>query len=229
MMRPRIRLALPLWVAIGMTVRVQAGVTQEQAAQYRELRREFFLAIALSPSKGKKPRKEHRRYLRNVTRFVKAVATDSPAYAAAADYLRARMLLKVGDIKGGRNAFDSSLAHLTTATKAGEKVPPGMPSECAVRVFRAFSFFGDGNDKVVAQLEAIPKDIGKPRYHEVGGPVNDWAEALETRGEDAMALRVYQLIKRWDLWQDEAENPERRIRMIRMRLGETTPEGAKNE
>jgi hypothetical protein len=223
MLHLRTRLPLGIWLAIAMTARVSAGVTQEQVAQYRELRREFFLVIALPPGEGDRPRKEHRRYLKAATRFAKTVAADSPAYAAAADYLRARMLLKIGDTKRGRDAFDSSLRHLATAKVNNERVPPGMPSECAVRVFRAFSFFGDGNDKVLEQLEAIEADIGKPRYHEVGAPVNDWAEALETRGDDAMALRVYLLIKRWDLWQDEAENPERRIRMIRMRLGEEAP------
>jgi len=54
----------------------------------------------------------------------------------------------------------------------------------------------------------------------VGEPLTSWAEALENRQEDADALRVYLLIKHWELWQEEAQNPDRKIRLIRLRTGE---------
>lgn len=221
----RTLLFLTLLLALGPFRLVQAGVTEEMSANYRELRKEFFLVIALEPSRERRPRKEHRDFLKKVNAFAEQVAPASPAYATAAYYLRARMLLKLGRVEDSRESFDACLKSLADARQAGEALPPGTPSECAIRVFRAFSFFGDGTAKVITELEAIPPDIEKPKYHEVGEPMASWAEALENRQEDADALRVYLLIKHWELWQEEAQNPDRKIRLIRLRTGEQPAPG----
>lgn len=220
MRTPRTALLLALLVVAGPACTSRAGVTEEQAARYRGLRKEFFLVVALEPGDGKRPRKEHREFLKKVSAFAEQVATSSPAYATASHYLKARMLLKIGQAEAGRRSFDACLEMLAEAAKKDEPLPPGTPSECTIRIFRAFSFFGEGNAKVIAELEAIPPDIEKPKYHEVGEPLSGWAEALENRQEDADALRVYLLIKRWELWQEEAQNPDRKIRLIRLRTGE---------
>ncbi len=211
---------LMLLLAPGPVRWVQAEAAEEMVARYRELRKEFFLAIALEPSHEQRPRKEHRSFLRKANAFAEEAAPVSPAYATAAHFLKARLLLKLGRDKDSRESFDACLARLADSRKADEALPPGTPSECAIRIFRAFSFLGGGNAKVLAELEAIPRDIEKPKYHEVGEPLTEWAETLESRQEDADALRVYLLIRHWELWQEEAQNPDRKIRLIRLRTGE---------
>jgi len=220
--------ALAYLVMIGTVVPVWSGITTEQEAGYRQLRKGFFLAIALDPAKGRKPRKEHRRYLKQATAFAAQVTDSSPAYSAGAEYMKGRILLKVGKHKSGRRSLDQCLAGIARARKADEPLAPGLPSECAIRIFRAFSYFGAGNAKVLEELEAISKDLSKPRYHEVGEPLGNWAEALETRQEDAAALRVYLLIKRWGVWEEGAEDPARKIRLIRFRTEAAKPATAED-
>ncbi|MBT7161819.1 MAG: hypothetical protein HN904_03520 [Victivallales bacterium] len=219
----RSAVALAHLVMIGMAVPVWSGITTEQEAGYRQLRKGFFLAIALAPAKGKRPRKEHRRYLKEATAFASQVTDSSPAYSAGAEYMKGRILLKVGKHKSGRKSLALCLAGIVRARKADEPLPPGLPSECAIRVFRAFSYFGEGNAKVLEELEAIPEGLPKPRYHEVGEPLGSWAEALETRQEDAHALRVYLLIKRWGVWEEGADDPARKIKLIRFRTEAAKP------
>jgi hypothetical protein len=203
-----------------------AELDAKQKAEYRELRKQFFLTLPLPAKKGTKNRKEVRRYIARLTRFIKATTPTAPKYAAAARYYRGRMNIKLRRFKKARADFDGCLQTLTAPQTGENRRPRGLPSECAIRIFRAFTFLEDGNDKIADELEAIPESAGKPRYHEVGSLVLNWADALADAEQLELALRAYRIVKRFDLWEEEADDPQRKITLIEVRLGKVPALGA---
>ncbi|MCK5802710.1 MAG: hypothetical protein KAI66_07755 [Lentisphaeria bacterium] len=210
-------LALFLICILGISVAFAKPLTPGQKRAYSRLRKDFFLAVALPPSRTKKTRKEHRDFIRQTRKFRKKVGEDHPGHAAAADYYKGRMYLKIRRLDKARKAFDSSLALLRSGKVTEDNRPGSMPSACTIAVFRAFTFSNDGNETVLAELEAIPEKDGKPTYHDVGATINRWADSLEQNDLDEEARRAYVLALKWDLWEDESDNPKRKLDRIKMK------------
>jgi tetratricopeptide (TPR) repeat protein len=205
-------------VLLGCAVARCDELTPDQKLAYLDLRKEFFLVLPLPAEKNGRIRKEIRQYVSKLSAFIDAVEKTSPGHAAAAHYYRGRMGIKVRRFEKAREDFDQCLTTLAKLTEEGNALPRGLPTPCAIRVFRAFSFLEDGNEKIAEELEAIPEDAGKPQFHEVGSLITNWADALADAEQLELALRAYQIVKRFGLWEEEADNPQRKIDLIKVRL-----------
>ena len=195
----------------------RAELSNAQKEQFYTLRKDFFVAMALPPRDGGKLRKEHRHYLKSLTSFIQSLGTNAVEPKAAAHYFRGRTFLRIRRPELARKDFDSCLELLAEAPSVETRSTSGLPATASIRVFRAFTFADEGAQAVLKALEDIPADDEKPRYFEVGGALNDWAEALADDGQVDQAIRAYQLIKRFDLWEEEHQNPDRKIELLRVR------------
>jgi len=211
--------AITLAVLMAGCLSFAAGLTAKQKKQYRELRKQFFLVLPLPAKKGTKTRREVKRYFSRLNHFIEETETISPGHAAAARYYRGRMDIKLRRFKTARKDFDACLRTLAELKAAGKPLPRGLPSACAIRIYRAFAFLPDGHEKIADELEAIPETAGKPRYHEVGPLVANWADALADSDQPGLALRAYRIVKRFDLWEEEADDPQRKINLLKVQLG----------
>ncbi|MBN2451607.1 MAG: hypothetical protein JXR77_14560 [Lentisphaeria bacterium] len=199
------------------SVQAAAQVPDDIRQEYREIRKSFFLVMPLSPEKDGQLRREITRFGSKVTAFIKAAETVAPRYQAAAYYCRGRLEIKLRRNQHARRDFDRCLEGMA---KPGE-TPQGAPTEGAVRVYRAFTFLEEGHDAVMAQLAAIPTAAERARYYEVGRLVTAWADALADAEKEDLALRAYEFIRSNGLWEDEADDPQRKIELLRIRQGTT--------
>ena len=210
-----------LWLGVAMLLLSPHGsraeLTEEQQKAYRRLRRDYFLAIALPADKGKL-RKEHHRYVKRVSAFIEQVGTASDGHKAAALFYRGRLMLHLRQSEKARADMDGCLTLLQDADDESER-PAGLPNETTIRVFRGLTFAGDGTGAVLTELEGISEDLPKPQFHEVGDVLARWADKLERQQQSAEAIRVYQLIKRFDLWEEESDNPQRKIDLLKLASG----------
>jgi tetratricopeptide (TPR) repeat protein len=195
---------------------LHAALSDALEKEYRSLRRDFFLVMPLSAYRDGVLRKEVSGYASRLNAFIKSTEQVAPEYQAAAYYFRGRLQFKLKKLAQARKDLERCLAALqATSTRA-----PGTPEGADIRVYRAFSFVEEGHGKVLAELEAIPADAGKPSYHEVGSLVTEWADALADAGSEDLALRAYELVRKYDLWHEEADDPQRKIDRIKFRLGQ---------
>ncbi len=212
-------LIVAVWAILLGTMPLRAGLlTDDQQAGYRQLRKDFIIAMAVRAAPaGAKMRREHRRFLRDINRFLKKIGNTAPPCRAASLYFRARLALKVRRPEQARKDLDTAVECLGKPKTEDEELPGGMPSRTALQIFRAFTFIDAGSEKVMSVLEAIPEDAPKPAYHEVGSLLGNWADALAEHEQESLALRAYGLIVRFSLWEDEADNPKRKMDLIKYR------------
>ncbi len=200
------------------------GLSDKQKEHYSQVRKDFFVALALPPREGsRRLRKEHDRYLKSVTAFMKAGGEASAPHKAAALYFRARVLLRVRYLKHARKDLVQCLSVLESFPAADAKKAPGLPTEATIRVFHAFTFTANGADAVLKELEAIPEEAGKPRYFEVGDVMNDWADSLADADRIDEAMRAYTVIKKFDLWEEDYQHPDRKIELLKVRQSAANP------
>ena len=220
-------LLLPLLFAACLSAgRYASAATAEQRQTYQELRKDFFVAMALPGGAGRRLRSEHRRYLRAVTAFIKSLTDEDPAYKAAAHYFRARMLMRVKRLADARKDFDACLGQIEAVQTPDAEYPAGLPCRNTIRIYRAFTFLNHGTETVLTQLDEIPDDPEQPQHYEVGGLLTRWADALAEDGQVDSAIRAYGVIKRFDLWEDEIDNPDKRIELLNMtKEQQTLPPG----
>lgn len=206
--------------AVLFCVWLDAGevLTEDQGETYRQLRKDFIIAMAVAASPaGEKMRKEHRSLLRDINQFLGEIGDTAPTYKAAALYFRARLAIKVRKTDVARKDLDAAISVMSAHPAERADLPGGLPSVAAMQIFRAFTFVGEGHDKIMEALEAIPEETQKPASSEVGDLVGRWADALAEHGEDDLALRAYAFIQRFGLWEEEADNPKRKMDLIRYR------------
>jgi hypothetical protein len=196
-----------------------ARLNEEQKTQYSRLRREYFVALALPPGRGRSLRKEHRRFRKRIEVFLKSLGETEPGHRAAATFYRAQLFYHYKAWERARKDYDSCLV-LCESLAADAVRTPGLPPAASIRFLRAFTFRSEGVSAILDQLEAIPRDGAKPKYVDVGERINRWAEALADSEKIPDAIRAYELIKVFDLWEDEHENPKRKIDLLKLRQGE---------
>ncbi len=204
----------------------RAELSADQRKAYATLRKDFVLAMALPAApKGEKPRRQHRRFLSALNRFLESVGDASPLHTAAAHYFRGRMAVKLRRPDRAGRDLRAAVEHMENTARTADDRPGGLPSICAVRIFLAFTALEEGQERIMAELEAIPADSPKPEFHEVGELLNKWADALADHDRDDLALRAYRFIQHFGLWEEEAQNPERRIHLLRLRKQGGIPAG----
>jgi len=199
--------------SVLLAVVPRAELTGKQAKFYNELRKRFFVAIAMPPSTDGKYRKEHLTYLRAATSFMKAVPEEDIQYRAGAFYFRGRVLLHAGRSAMAAKDFAASLEILEDR-RGQDALPPGLTSITTVHVFRALSLVAEDDEAALDALEAVPDGLSMPSYNDVGKRIMKWAEELEEEEEFGLAIRVYKQIDRFGLWEEDYENPKRRIKLL---------------
>ena len=194
-----------------------ADLSERQTTQYQSLRKDFFVVMALPRQSGRQLRKEHLAFLKDASRFVRSVRDTDAAHAAGGRYLRGRLLLKLRLLEKAREDFDVVLAFLSDDA-AGR--PGGLANAGTVAAFRAFSFLESGTDRVLQELEAIPQAGPPPREADVGNLVRSWADQLADKDQVGEAIRALQIVERFTLWEEEADNPKRKIDLLKYRLAQ---------
>jgi len=196
----------------------QAGLTQEQKEKYAKIRKNYFIAASLPPDERGRLRKGHRRYLKAVTDFITSLGEEEPFYRAAAHYYRGRVLMRAKLLTKAREDFDKSI-ELMGAEKDEDLLPPGLPARNSIRILRAFTFREDGVDALVQELQDLPEDEGEdPKLFEVGSGLTKLADSLADADRVTDAIKLYEIIKRFDLWEDELDDPQRKIDLLKYRL-----------
>ena len=203
-------MALGLLIDLGRC----ADRTEDVAARYRSLRKDFFVVMAL-PRARRGMRPEHLKFLKKASRFVRDVEEASPPTAAGALYLRGRLLqlLRIDD--KARADFDQVLAVLD---ESPDDRPGGLPNAATVAVFRAFTFLPAGPGRVLEALEEIDPDGPAPLEAEVGDLVREWADRLADGDRVTEALRALEFVQTFTLWTDRADDPERKIALLKYRM-----------
>lgn len=197
---------------------VRAGLNEKQKQQYTRLRKEYFVALALTPGQGRRLRKEHRRFRKRIEVFLKSLGDAEPGHRAAAIFYRAQLFYHYRAWKSARKDYDTCLV-LWESLADAESGTPGLPPAASIRFLRAFTFREEGVSMILEELEAIPKDGPKPQYIDVGERTNRWAEALADSEHIPEAIRAYEVIKEFDLWEEEHENPKRKMDLLKLRQG----------
>jgi len=204
-----------LGVAAVCAPTTRAALTEKQARAYTDIRKNYFVVLAL-PARTGEVRKEHRQYLRAIDEFLASLGPEDGAYRAAALFYRGRLRLHLRDWRDARKDLDACLASLPADVHAD--IPSGLPSVVSIHISRALTFAGDGPVAVLEELEKVPADLPKPRLHEVGEVVAELAARFEREEKFAEAVRVLEVIKRFDLWEDEADNPQKKIDLFRLAM-----------
>ena len=208
---------LVMFGLLGAIPRSGAAVSPETKEAYTALRKQFFVAVALKSKPGSL-RKEHRNYLQSLTAFLETIKDQDPLYLAAGQYLRGRMFFRVGMLPRAQADFAACLKLLTDNAVDEAAGPSGLPTKGSVQVFQAFADpKATEPDSRLQLLEAIPADKDGPKYFEVGRMVNTWADALAAKDDYANAKRAYEFIKKHELFDEEEDNPQRKIELLHFR------------
>ena len=204
------------WLFCAVPCGYGEEATDPCGAKLKELRKLSFLALAIPA--GVKESPEQRKFLLAVEQFIKQVPAGHEAAKAPAHYVRGRYFLRRKNAPAARADFDAALrvpdAGGVAASVAHEI--PWFPTLSTIQVFRAFTFLGDGVGAVLSKLEEIPADASPPSYHEVGDLLNRWAEELGNKEQFDEAIRVYGVIQRLHLWEDEGDEPSRRVELLKV-------------
>jgi tetratricopeptide (TPR) repeat protein len=196
----------------------RAQLPDELAGAYRELRKDFYVVMALEAAGDGRLRREHRRFLRDASSFMRKLGDEHASHLAAATYLRARVLLKCRFFEDARTDFDACLQYLDRPAASGLRAG-GLPAESTIRILHAFTFIEEGTTRVLDRVEGVDGELPRPAYHDVGSLMTNFARALEDRERYDEALRAYTQIQRFELWVEEADNPQRKMDLIRLRQG----------
>ena len=185
-------------------------------AKLKELRKLSFLALAIPA--GVKESPEQRKFLLAVDRFLKQVPAGHETAKAPAYYVRGRYFLQRKNSLASRADFDAALRAPDAGGVAASVTHDiaWFPTLSTIRVLRAITFLGDGVGAVLEKLEEIPADASPPTYHEVGDLLNRWAEELGNKEQFDEAIRAYGVIQRLHLWEDEGDDPSRRVELLKV-------------
>ena len=197
----------------------QSQVTDEQKAGYNALRKKYFVVLALLPDAPGKVRKEHRQYVDSANKYIESLGDTNPLYKAAAQYLKARVLLRAKAYPLARQEFDTCLEVLDKNADSEVRRPPGMPTRCTVRILRAFTAGDEGHEnEILTELEAVPlAEDDPPKYDEVGRLLNKWADTMLYKEQLDQAARAYEIIRKFSLWEDEQDDPKRKLQLLEYR------------
>jgi len=187
------------------------------ATQVRELRKQHLIMVALPPAKDGKISNEQRQYLKKLNAFLSGPATGDLTAKSMALFLRGQFYCAVKQYPLARVDYDACIRSAAECKKtANGSWPSSLPSEITLRIFRALAFVDQGDNSMVSEMEAIPATEEKPLFHDVGEPLQEWAEKLADSGNYPLAVKVYSLIKKFHLWGDDPGEPDRRIELLKI-------------
>lgn len=184
-------------------------------ARWRELRKDSLMAMALPILPGRSLSGEHKAFLKALNQFLADLKPADATYRAGGLYLRARFLLHAKDYVAARKELDAAIK-LVPALKHDEaQIPLGIPDLGTLRVLRALTFLADGPEAMLREIEAIPAKADIAYDPEAGSFLRNWGEELGKAGKYAEAIRVFEAVKKFHLWEDEADDPVRRIEVLK--------------
>lgn len=183
----------------------------------KELRKQSLVAMALPPAAGGTLRAEHRKLLDRLNDTLKKVPADDAGAKALVLFLRGQIQRHLKQYGPARSDYDACLAGSAALPADPEQRPAGLPCVTSLRLFRAFTFLADGEDAVLRELDAVTLDkTQEALHHEVGDLLVDWAEKLADAEKFKAAIRAYECVERFRLWEDDNDSPKRRIEMLRL-------------
>ena len=221
-----LRLSYVCLSAVLINVLVFAGTEHATAASgkeindvqgaYEKLRVKFVVAKSF-PASEKGLSKKHRRFLKKVSTFIRALPEKEARYRQAAYFLKGRILLKCRRAKNARKAFDRTIELAPEVPEPAK----GVPSLKALKVFRVATFVEKGFDamqKEVDKLEDVPDIESDLSGYGLDEFFNNQATSYFEKKKFDEALALYKLIKAFKLWDPEKHrSPKRMIRAIKFR------------
>ncbi len=189
-------------------------LNEGQTTRYARIRKQFVVATTILPGEGKRPRKPHRRLYKELQKFLESLEPDNNPYHAATFYYQARLFLHMKMDKEAREKFDACLELISKLEKPDDDLPVDIPAVTTIQMYRALTFADQGHEAFVAEFEKIPEDAEILRYFDIGDRLYDRAAELAHDRKYDEAIRVYKIIKRFDLWEDEWQDPQKKINLL---------------
>ncbi len=201
-----------------------ATLEGEAYRRYQDLRRQFYVAVALPPAKTG-IRKEHQAYYRKATKLLDDIPESLTGARAAVLYRRGRVVLHCDRHERARADFEAALELLEGG---GADAPDadrlgGVPSRAELKLHHALTFENEGADVLLDKLEALPEDAVTQHEDDMRERLTDLALELDRQERYRLEIRVYKLINKFGLATGEADDPDKHIAILRAKLGEDAP------
>lgn len=207
-----------------------ATLEAEAYRRYQDLRRQFYVAVALPPARSG-IRKEHQAYYRKATKLLDDIPESLAGARAAVLYRRGRVVLHCdrherarADFEAALELFEEGAADAPDTDRLG-----GVPSRAELKLHHALTFENEGVAVLLNKLEDLSEDTITEHEDDVRDRLIDLAGELDRQERYRLEIRVYELIKKFELDTDEADDPDRHIAILRARLGDEAPPDAEPE
>lgn len=198
--------------------------------RYQDLRRQFYVAMAMPPAKTG-IRNEHQTYYRNATRFLADIPKSLTHARTAILFRRGRIILHCNRHKRARADFTAAMKLLeekqpdiTNTDRLG-----GIPTLAEVKLYHALSFENEGISVLLDKLETLPENAAAEHKGDLKERLTGLALELDRQKRYRLEIRVYKLIKKFGLSASDADDPNKHIAILRAKLGDDAPQAGTPE
>jgi len=190
---------------------------------FRQLRKDLLGASAFPPA-AKGYRKEHLKFLRESTTFIRRLSKENQEdlpFLVATHASRGILLLHCGRMTKAREDFDLALKLHNAGSEDGKEsgegedqvmqLPLGTPDIASIQLYRAVTFAGEGAERFVAEVGDLPESDITTDQEVLQDKLSSFAEALAAKKKYDEAIAVYGIIEKYSLWDEDADQDPKRL------------------